>query len=374
MTPGPRGVRVEGIDVARGLASAIMIQGHAYDGWVLDAEKQSAAYLFTRLLGTLPLPSFLLLAGAAVALRIDSAIARREPARVVRTALVLRGLFVLATGYAVNAVYALMDGYEGAETFVRVDVLHAIGLSIAALGLLGVREREGQIDRRTLAIAAAGLAVVPVVLCVPISRALWNVEPPAAWLVGLISFVPDVTRMPFVPLAAWTGLGALVSLALIERNRESRSLSGSPDRVLLTLAAIALLVAVVFTWLTGVTVRGLGGSLDQRHWAVVPNAIELGARGALVLAAGALLSGRLPAPVRAGLGRLGRGSLVAYVFHIPFCYGALGEAVRGRLTMVEATGLVVVLAVASYLAVVLRDRIQELRASRARARQNASRE
>jgi uncharacterized membrane protein len=37
------GARVQGIDVARGLASAIMIQGHAYDGWVRAEDKTSAS-------------------------------------------------------------------------------------------------------------------------------------------------------------------------------------------------------------------------------------------------------------------------------------------------------------------------------------------
>ncbi len=367
-----RGVRVEGVDVARGLASAIMVQGHAYDGWVLPSEKASAGYLFTRVLGTLPLPSFLLLAGAAVALRVEAAHRKGESAATVRAALVRRGLFVLAVGYAVNAASALVDGFEGPETFLRVDVLHVIGLSLATLGALGVRSSPGGIDRRALLVAAVGLAILPIALCVPISRALWDTPAPAAWVIGLFSFVPGTTLMPFVPLASWAGMGVILSLGMIRANRELRSLAGAPDRVLLAVAAGALLVSMVFTALTGEMIERLGGTFDQRHWAVVPNAIELGARGALVLAAGALLAPRLPLRVRAIASQLGRGSLVAYVFHVPFCYGALGELVRGRLTMLEATGLVVVLEVASFLMVVARDRLSAARASRVAAGQNGT--
>jgi hypothetical protein len=43
------------------------------------------------------------------------------------------------------------------------------------------------------------------------------------------------------------------------------------------------------------------------------------------------------------------------VFHVPFCYGALGRPIAGRLTMLEATGVVVLLEIASFGAVVLRD-------------------
>jgi uncharacterized membrane protein len=365
MTEPARSLRVEGVDVARGLASAIMIQGHAYDGWVLDTEKASAAYLFTRVLGTLPLPSFLLLAGAAIALRIDAAIARGERARAVRSALMRRGLFVIGAGYAVNAVSALVDGFEGLETFFRVDVLHAIGLSILVLGGLGVRERERRIDRRALALVAALLVVLPIALCVPISRALWATPMPASFVAGLIANVPPVTRMPFVPLASWAGAGVLLSLGLMVANREARSIAGAPDRVLVGLGLVALVVCVGFTQLTGFVAAALGGTFDQRHWAVVPNAIELCARGALVLSVGALLTPRIPAGVRAVLSRLGRGSLVAYVVHVPFCYGALGMPIRGQLTMLEATVLVVLLEIASYGAVVARDWLVEARAARA---------
>ena len=72
------GRRIESIDLARGIASLIMIQGHAYEGWVAPEHMASAGYLFTRLLGTLPLPSFLVLSGAAVALRIRAARERGE--------------------------------------------------------------------------------------------------------------------------------------------------------------------------------------------------------------------------------------------------------------------------------------------------------
>ena len=77
--------RVEGIDVARGVASLIMIQGHAYHGWVAP-EHHDAGYAFTRTLGTLPLPAFLVLAGAAVTWRLNTAAARHEdPARLQRS-------------------------------------------------------------------------------------------------------------------------------------------------------------------------------------------------------------------------------------------------------------------------------------------------
>ncbi len=356
-----------GIDVARGLASAIMIQGHAYDGWVRPEDKTSASYLFTRVLGSLPLPSFLLLAGAAVALRIEAADVKRESPAKVRAALVRRGLFVLAVGYAVNAASALMDGFEGPETFFRVDVLQTIGLSLALIAGLGVGERDGRIDRRRLLATAAGLGVVPIAICPPLSAALWSTPAPASYAAGLLTYVSPVTRMPLVPLVAWAGIGLGLSLAMIEANRAMRSMAGAPDRVLVLLLVGGLALAALGTRAEGWVTASTGVPLDQRSWAVVPNAIELAARGVVVLATGAWLTPRLPDRVREGLARLGRGSLVAYVFHVPFCYGALGRPLEGQLDMVEATFFVVLLEVASFLAVVARDRLMQARQARSAA-------
>lgn len=359
-TASPKSGRIEGIDVARGLASAIMVQGHAYDGWVADEHKTSAAYLFTRVLGSLPLPSFLVLAGAALYLRVEAAIRKNERAGSVRLALVKRGLFVVLVGYVVNAVSALMDGWEGVETFTRADVLQLIGLSIVTLGGLGVRaDAAGRIDGAHLRRVALALAILPVVLSPVLTPLAHGVTGPARHVLGLFLSVPDVSRMPFVPLAGWAGFGVLVAHGLSLSNREARSIAGAPDRVLLAVTAVALVVVLVFTRLTTWLAEVVPGTVDGSHVAVIPNAIELAARAVIVLCAGALLTTRLPNAARAVLVRLGRGSLVAYVFHVPFSYGALGEPVRGRLDMWEATALVVVLEVASYLAVLLRDTVRD---------------
>jgi uncharacterized membrane protein len=364
-----RAARVEGIDVARGLASAIMIQGHAYDGWVNAEGKTTAAYAFTRVLGTLPLPSFLLLSGAAIALRVEAGIAKGEDAADVRRALAKRGLEILVIGYVVNAISALMDGWEGAETFFRADVLPLIGLSIATLASFGVRGGAGSPvpARRALVVAASVLAVVPVLVCPWVSAWSRTVEGPAGWLLGLFADVPGVTRMPFVPLASWSGIGVLLGLGLTHANRAARTVAGAPPKVLAALLVAAIVLAVGFTELTRVWVEASGVPLDRTHPAVIANAIELAARGAIVLGVGALLTPHLPDRLRAILLRLGRGSLVAYVFHVPFCYGALGLVIRDRLTMMEATFFVILLEIASFGAVWARDTLRDRWSARRRA-------
>ncbi len=343
--------RIDGVDVARGVASLIMIQGHAYDGWVAAEHKASAAYQFTRLLGSLPLPAFLVLAGAAVALRVDAARRRGEDLAKVRASVLRRGALVLLYGYVTNLVYAAMDGVQSVDTLLRADVLHVIGLSIMALAWLGIRA-----DRRALGWASAALLTVPTALCPWLSPLGAGVSGPLRWPLALFVDVPGVTRMPFVPLVAWVGLGALVSLAMLRaRGGRTELRAGAPTRFLLALALGSLAVAALAHAATAPCVEALGGTLSRAHPAVWLNVVDLGARGVLVLALGALASLVLPARATGALTRLGRGSLVAYVFHIPFCYGRVGGCLEGRLDMLEASFAVLVLAASSWLAVYARD-------------------
>ncbi len=356
------GKRIEGVDVARGVASLIMIQGHAYDGWVAPEHKASAGYLFTRLLGTLPLPAFLVLAGAAIVLRVDAARSRGESAREVRRSVLRRGFTVLAWGYAVSLGYALMDGGRSAETLLRADVLHVIGLSIAAFALVAIRG-ETLPDPRRMVIGATALAIVPTLLCPWLSPLGASVPGPLRFFAALFVDVPGVTLMPFVPLASWLAIGALVAMAMLRaRARASRpSRAGAPAGFLAALAAIALVVAIGSSHATGLVVTLLGGELTRAHPAVWLNVIDLAARGVFVLALSALASLRLPELARRVLVRLGQGSFVAYVFHIPFCYGRAGEALRGRLDMVTATVFVALLMAMSWLVVYARDTLRARR-------------
>lgn len=359
--------RIEGVDVARGVASLIMIQGHAYDGWVAPEHKESAAYLFTRLLGSLPLPAFLVLAGAAIVLRVDAAARRGEPAGVVRRSVLRRGLVVLAWGYAVNVAYALIDDGLSIDTLLRADVLHVIGLSIAAFALLAIRGDRAP-DPRRLVAGALALAIVPTVLCPWLSPLGAHAPGPLRFVAALFVDVPTVTLMPFVPLASWLAIGALGAIAMLRarstgERRPGRA--GAPASFLVALGLGSLGVAIASSHATDLVVEALGGSLTRAHPAVWLNVIDLAARGLFVLALGALASLHLPELARRVLVRLGQGSLVAYVFHIPFCYGRLGEPIRGRLDMATATVLVALLMAASWLAVYARDTLRARRHARA---------
>jgi len=340
--------RIPHVDVARALASLIMLQGHAFHGWASDAAKESGAYAFTRVLGTFPLPAFLVLAGAAMTLRLEVAHQRAESVGELRRGLIRRGLKVLGYGYLLSLVYALMDGGLRWTTLLRVDVLHVIGLSIALAAWVGVREdAPGRVDRDTFARRAGLLGLAMTLACPWVSALTQGTEGPARFLVGLIGDVPTVGLMPLVPLFAWLALGAVAMRLIGPRIAEPR-------------VAAALLVVALALLLCGRAgtppLQDLGPGDGRASLAIVTNVVHLGGCGLVVLALGGLVGDRLSGAALRWVVRIGQGSLFIYAIHIPFCYGRLAGDLRHALDMGQATLAVALLIAVSVLALVLRDR------------------
>lgn len=364
----PTSGRVAGIDVARALAALVMLQGHATDGWV-SAQHEDAVFRASRFLGTFPLPAFLLLAGTSVAWRVAIGEERGESPRKIGRALWRRGLGLVATGYLVSLVFALMDGTGSDDflpTLLRADVLHVIGASIAIAGVL-IPQRAGFASSFVRRSVVLGLAVT--VLC-PLLPA-FEVPLPAAAVVGVFVDAAPVTRMPLVPLFAWFAAGALCTHFMRggALSPFARVAGTTPKR--LAILGLLALSAAVTGWLGMNTLHGaFGGTLSRQHIAIVGNVLDLAGRGALILVAGAALAPFLSERVRHHLVLLGRGSLVAYVVHLPFCYGRLGAPLRASLTSAQALLGIVALALGTYGCVrlwpLLRRAISPKKASRSR--------
>lgn len=320
----PRPPRVIGIDIARGIASILMVQGHAFDAWASESAKASPWFAVELLfLQTLALPAFLVLSGASLAFRVEAAVVRGQSASFVRRAVIRRALSIVGVGYALNAVSALLDGWDGPQTWLRADVLHVIGLSLAvlALALRGQKNSGDAIDVSNWVRACWALAILPIIACPWVSRLSHDVEGPIGFVLGLFVDVSGITRMPLVPLVSWAAMGVVVGRAMIERNRLVRSIAGAPSRTLFVMLLGAIAIAMIGTLAQNEIAQRLGGVFDRRHVAVMANAVQLAARGIGVVAFGALFALWIPERARKALVILGRGSLWAYVFHIPLCYG-----------------------------------------------------
>lgn len=350
-----------------------MVQSHAFDAWVSPGAKASGAYAVTRTLGTLALPTFLLLAGVGVGIAVERAFQARaadggggavesgDAARL-RARLTRRGAEVVLGGYALSLAMALLDtgAWPGAAalaaTVLRADVLHAIGLSV----VLGAWFAASASSARAFRVRVLALGAATAALCPWLSRAgaLLEGAPLAVRaLAGLFVDVPGVTRFPVVPLFAWFAVGAAASPWL-------RGLT--PVRAAWLLGT-ATLAATGFTWLSARVLVWWPGPFSRAHGVVWPNLADLLARAAVVVALGALLvhalrGRRVGRPLLRWLVFLGQHSLLVYALHLPFAYGSLGRALQAKLAMPAASaavlGLVLLTSLLVWAALRLHSRVR----------------
>lgn len=369
-----KGSRNTAIDFARGVAVLLMVQTHAYDGWVTVGARATLSFRLTRFLGVLPLPLFLVLAGVGVALRTTSGLARGEPPNAIRRDLFQRGAKVVLAGFVVSLLLGLIDGARDPATYLRIDVLHAIGLSIILASVALVREpsgetTDGRVDARhaaTLTRRSIALGVALTVATVPATLLGRGATGPLRVLLAPWVEVPGITRMPVIPLAVWLCAGVVFATTWLRRDRSA----SEHFRVF----AIASLISAVAWCAMTITHEAIGGPLDRAHPAVVFNLVDLGARALAVVTLTLAtfmcfpVIARRVAPVLA----LGRHSLLAYAVHLPFAYGAIPRRIARSLPMPEATGFLLLLAAGTYFVVVVVDRVERARAAQRPERVHSS--
>lgn len=341
-------MRLRHLDIARGAAVIAMIITHATDGWMTSASRVGAFWTVRKLIAVLPLPSFLLLAGAGLSLRVASAEAKREDGAAVRGSLVRRGLGIVLAGYALNLALALIDGglagLHNVARILRFDVLQCIGASLALLALTGVATLP---SRRRLLIAATALGGLTAVICIPLHLATGGVTGWQRYLIAPLVAVPGISPMPMVPLLCWMALGVVLT-PLLSRERTARAyLLGTALAV-----ATAALAAVAMAALA----RLVPGPMDRTHPAIYANLVDLGARAVALTFCGGLLVRMFSPASLAFVSLLGSYSLFAYAFHLPLCYGRIPSSFARSLTAWQVVVPVLLLIALTYAATWLRAR------------------
>jgi uncharacterized membrane protein len=339
--------RSHGIDVARGLAVVLMIQTHAYDGWVHPEARTSFAFQLTRWVGALPLPLFLALAGISLGLRVRKAYERQDSAQQLRRALLRTGARVLGWGYALNLAYAALDG-AGPIALLRVDVLHAIGLAI--LGLAACVE-AGSVppSPRGFARRSALLACIALALCPLATRVGHELSAGIArFLLAPFIEVPGLSTMPSIPLAFFCAAFAAFAARWPLESLDTR-------QTWQTLAAFALCYAV------GESASHASESSDipiaRTSPGIWANALSASGRTGLVITLAASFA-RSPAPGLSLLHSLGQHSLFVYGLHLPFCYGRFARPIKHALSFGGATACLVMLCAGCTAAVWARTKLE----------------
>ncbi len=121
----------------RGLACIVMFQTHCYDAW-LGGEARNTYFLkASQVLGTIPAPIFLFLAGVSFALGIDKLRRKNISPNEICFTMLRRGVEIFAFGLLFRLQeYVIAWGWAPWSDLLRVDVLNIIGLSMILMALL----------------------------------------------------------------------------------------------------------------------------------------------------------------------------------------------------------------------------------------------
>jgi uncharacterized membrane protein len=297
-----------------------MFQTHCYDAWLGGDARNTSFLKGSQLLGTLPAPLFLFLAGVSFALITNKLISKNlSPAEITRT-MVRRGAEIFAFGLLFRVQEFLIAwGWAPWSDLLRVDVLNIIGLSMILMALTcGITL---SVFGRTSGLAATAVVAASVIalLTPPLYttwRPTWLPWPLESYIDGCHNLgAPQPWLFPLFPWAAFAFAGLATGFILFSdqaRNRTAETLA-----FLAATGAAAILAA-----------RQLDHSsfhlyATYDYWHTSPNFLMMRVGMLLVIA---FLS---YAWCRWGLAtwgfspliQLGQTSLLVYWVHIEFVYG-----------------------------------------------------
>jgi len=193
--------RLAFIDWTRGLAAVIMLQGHAFHSFTKLELRESGPYVISQFVGGMPPAIFQFLVGVTLAFLMDSRErAGLKPRQRVWAAL-RRSAYLFGLAFAFRlSLWALGWPNSPTRDLLRVDVLNAMGFSVAVFSLMALFQTVDRI--RLCAVLGAAIAVAsPLVSQCDLSA----VPDPIRQYI-----VPDYAAFGFFPWGAFVAFGMSV--------------------------------------------------------------------------------------------------------------------------------------------------------------------
>jgi uncharacterized membrane protein len=190
--------RLSWLDWTRGLAAAIMLQGHCFHSFVQKDQREGSTFTLSQFVGGMPPAIFLFLTGVTLAFLMDSTGRKGLPAgeRIMATLRRSGYLFALAFAFRIQMWLFALPHNSIMDIF-RVDILNCMGLGIVVLSLLSVFSTHDRIRFG----AGAGLAIAA---ASPLVSALnWSAAP--SILKGYLA--PDPVTFALFPWGAFMAFG-----------------------------------------------------------------------------------------------------------------------------------------------------------------------
>jgi len=333
------------LDWLRGIAVLIMVEAHTLDSWTREADRVRSDYKWSIVVGGFGAPTFLFLAGVAMALaagaRRDKGMSEAEASKRARR----RGWEIFGLAFLFRLQSAIL-GAGGVRSFLKVDILNVMGLSMLGTALVWGLVRHTA--WRALVLVAAAVAAA---MLTPIARETTVVE----WL-------PDPIEAYLKPIPAYSGFTLLPWGGFV--------LAGAAAGLWLDTARTPRDERRVILWLTllGPALIAAGYALSllppiYRHtsfWTSSPTFFVLRV-GILLAAIPVAYAWTAAIRARSPIQELGIASLFVYWIHVEMVYGFLSWPIHRRLTFEQAMIAFAAFTVLLYYLVKLKDRVVSAR-------------
>jgi uncharacterized membrane protein len=213
--------RLAYIDWLRGLACVLMFQTHCYDSWLRADLHEGQFAKWSQLLGTLPAPLFLFLAGVSVALTTEKLREKGTARDLIAKQTIMRGGEIFALGLLLRVQeYALGYRWVSWTDLLRVDILNTLGISISLLGVLcWIAAAADVVKARRRTFYAALATATAVAMLTPLLWGAWRPNflpwPLESYINGVHTFGrPQFWLFPLFPWSAFAFAGLATGFSL----------------------------------------------------------------------------------------------------------------------------------------------------------------
>jgi uncharacterized membrane protein len=329
------------LDWLRGIAVLIMIEAHTLDSWTRAADRGRSDYRWAIVVGGFGAPTFLFLAGIALALaagaRLDKGMSEAEAAARARR----RGWEIFGLAFLFRLQSAVLGG-GGLRSFLKVDILNVMGLSMLGTALLWGGARRTATRAAVLVTAAVAAAMLTPL--VRVTKMLdWLPDPIEAYLRP----IPEYSGFTLIPWSGFVLSGAATGLWLDKAR--------TPDEERRVIVWLALLGPVLVA-------AGYGFSLlppiyrETNFWTSSPTFFMLRV-GVLIAAIPLAYMWTAAVRGRSPIQELGIASLFVYWIHVEMVYGFLTWPIHRRLAFEQSLAAFAVFTVFLYWLVKVKDRL-----------------